>query len=57
MYHLPLQLNPQECIECVEKGLKGDWTSAIACTITLAVTAIIRHFEKKHIKNKHNQER
>lgn len=51
-----LQATGAECIDCAEHGLNGDWKSAIACFVTLGITAIIRHFEKKRIEknNKKN---
>jgi hypothetical protein len=51
-----LQATGAECIDCAEHGLNGDWKSAIACFVTLGITAIIRHIEKKRIEknNKKN---
>ena len=53
MLTLPLQITADECIDCIKHGTDGDWTSAIACAVTLAITAIIRHFEKKRLERKH----
>lgn len=53
MLTLPLQITADECIDCIKHGADGDWTSAIACAVTLAITAIIRHFEKKRLERKH----
>lgn len=50
MLIIPLQIDTEQCIDCVQHGLKGDWSSAIACGITLVISALIRHFEKKRIK-------
>lgn len=50
-----LQIDASDCVDCIEKGVKGDWPNAIACAITLAITAIIRHFEKKHMRKKHKR--
>jgi hypothetical protein len=45
-----LQTTAAECLDCAEHGLNGDWKTAISCFVTLAVTAVIRHFEKKRIE-------
>lgn len=47
-----LQITPEECIECVEKGTKGDYSDMIICTLTLAITAIIRAIEKRRIEKR-----
>jgi hypothetical protein len=51
----PLQITAQDCIDCAQHGAEGDWSSTIACIITLAVTAVIRHLEKKHIEKRHKR--
>lgn len=56
MLLLPLQVTADQCIDCVEHGAKGNWGEAVACVITLAVTAIIRHFEKKRIERNNKKE-
>ena len=42
----------QECIDCAQKATDGDWSSALACFVTLAITAVIRHIEKKRIEKR-----
>lgn len=56
MLLLPLQVTADQCVDCVEHGAKGNWGEAVACVITLAVTAIIRHFEKKRIERNNKKE-
>lgn len=55
MLIIPIQITAQDCLDCAQHGAEGDWTSAIACIITLAVTALIRNIEKKRIERKHNK--
>lgn len=50
MFVITLQTTAAECLDCAQHGLNGDWKSAIACFVTLAVGAVIRHFEKKRIE-------
>lgn len=52
MFTLPLQITADQCIDCIDHGAKGDWGQAIACAVTLAITAVIRHIEKKRIEKK-----
>lgn len=52
MLIIPLQIAANDCIDCVKQGVDGDWGQAIACVVTLAITAVIRHFEKKRIEKK-----
>ena len=56
MLTTPLQITAQDCIDCAQHGADGDWGSAIACIITLAVTAVIRHLEKKKIEKRHKKD-
>jgi hypothetical protein len=52
---LTLQPTAQECIDCAEKATDGNWHSALACFVTLAITAVIRHIEKKRIEKRHKK--
>ena len=52
---ISLQIKTSECIDCIQHGIEGDWKSTIACIITLSITGIIRYFEKKHMKKKHDR--
>jgi hypothetical protein len=45
-------VDPQECIDCVQKAVDKDYSSFIACTITIVVGAVIRAIEKRKIKRK-----
>ena len=56
MFTLPLQITADQCIDCIEKGTKGNWSEIIACAVTLAITAVIRHFEKKRIDRNNKKE-
>ena len=56
MLTTPLQITAQDCIDCAQHGADGDWGSAIACIITLVVTAVIRHLEKKKIEKRHKKD-
>jgi len=47
-----LQVTPQECIECIEKGTKGDYSDMIVCGLTLVITAIIRAIEKRRLEKR-----
>lgn len=47
-----LQIDPQECVDCIQEGLNKNWGAFISCTVTIAVGAIIRHFEKKRLERK-----
>jgi len=52
-----LQIDPKECIDCVQHATKGDWTHALACTVTLVITGIIRFIEKKRIEDKYKKKK
>jgi len=56
MFTIPLQIAADDCIDCVKQGADGDWGSAIACFVTLAITAVVRHIEKKRIEKKFKKE-
>jgi hypothetical protein len=43
-------INSGECFDCAEKAIAKDWGGFIACSATIVIGAIIRHFEKKKIQ-------
>jgi hypothetical protein len=48
--NLLLQINPQDCIDCVEHGTNKNLPELITCIATIAVAAIIRAIEKRKIE-------
>ena len=52
-----LQVDPKDCIDCIQHAQKGDWTHVVACTITLLVTGVIRFIEKKRIEDKYKKKK
>jgi hypothetical protein len=48
--NLLLQINPQDCIDCVEHGMNKNLPELITCIVTIGVAAIIRAIEKRRIE-------
>jgi hypothetical protein len=53
--NLLLQINPQECIDCVEHGLNKNLPELITCIVTLGVAGIIRAIEKRRIEKRNRK--
>ena len=53
---IPLQLDPKECLDCAEHAFRKEWGEFIVCSVTIAVAAVVRHFEKRKIQRKARKE-